>query len=345
MSIDERDRLSAKRDRTARFYRVVRFLEGRGDRGATPEEIAAAVGMSKRTVYRDLKAIEDELLLPVWSEEGRFGLADSGLLPALSLTREEAMAVFLSARLIARYADAYDPDLGAAFQKLAEGLPPILARHIIDSVDLLSRLRPADPGRRSIIRSLTGAWADRRVVELRYRAGTYDVRKGTRRARVRPYLIEPSLTTRALYLIGFDETRAAVRTFKIDRIESVSPTTDRFDPPSEEAIENSLAVAWDIISDQPRTEVRLRFSAGVAGRVQETRWHPTQVVETGPEGSLEWQATVAGTVEIRSWILGWGADVEVLAPAELRAEIGLILATAADRYRPSSHSPRGSRVP
>ena len=42
MSIDERDRLSAKRDRTARFYRVVRFLEGRGDRGAAPEEIAAA---------------------------------------------------------------------------------------------------------------------------------------------------------------------------------------------------------------------------------------------------------------------------------------------------------------
>jgi proteasome accessory factor B len=335
VSIDERDRLSAKRDRTARFYRVVRFLEGRGDRGAAPEEIAAAVGMSKRTVYRDLKAIEDELLLPIWSEEGRFGLADSGLLPALSLTREEAMAVFLSARLMARYADEYDPDLGAAFQKLAEGLPPVLARHIVDSGDLLSRLRPADPGRRSIMRSLTGAWADRRVVELRYRSGTYDATKGTRRARVRPFLIEPSLTTRALYLIGFDETRAAVRTFKIDRIESVTPTTDRFEPPSEEAIEGSLGAAWDIISDQPASQIRLRFSPAVAGRVQETRWHPTEVVEPAEDGSLVWQAVVSGTVEIRSWILGWGADVEVLAPAELRAEIGTILAAAAARYRPA----------
>ena len=53
---DERDRLSAKRDRTARFYRVVTFLEGRGERGATPVEIAQAVGMSKRTAYRDLVA-------------------------------------------------------------------------------------------------------------------------------------------------------------------------------------------------------------------------------------------------------------------------------------------------
>ena len=91
-------------------------------------------------------------------------------------------------------------------------------------------------------------------------------------------------------------------------------------------------MAWDIISDQPTAEVSLRFSSAVAGRVQETRWHPSQVVEVEPGGSLAWRATVAGVVEIRSWILGWGADVEVLEPADLRAEIRSILAAAASRY-------------
>jgi predicted DNA-binding transcriptional regulator YafY len=114
----------------------------------------------------------------------------------------------------------------------------------------------------------------------------------------------------------------------------VTPTVDRFEPPAEAVMETSLAAAWDIISDQPATEVRLRFSATVAGRVQETRWHPTQAVALAPDGSLTWSATVAGTVEIRSWILGWGADVEVLAPAELRAEIGSILATSVAHYHP-----------
>ena len=38
------------------------------------------------------------------------------------------MAVVLSARLMVRYADKYDPDLAAAFEKLAEILPPALAR-------------------------------------------------------------------------------------------------------------------------------------------------------------------------------------------------------------------------
>ena len=30
---------------------------------------------------------------------------------------------------------------------------------------------------------------------------------------------------------------------------------------------------------------------------------------------------VGGIKEIRSWVLSWGADVEVLAPAELRDEV------------------------
>ena len=33
------------------------------------------------------------------------------------------MAVVLSARLMVRYADKYDPDLAAAFEKLERGLP------------------------------------------------------------------------------------------------------------------------------------------------------------------------------------------------------------------------------
>ena len=41
---------------------------------------------------------------------------------------------------------------------------------------------------------------------------------------------------------------------------------------------------------------------------------------------------MAGLHEIKIWILGWGADVEVLEPAELRAEVAADLRRAADRY-------------
>ena len=72
-------------------------------------------------------------------EKCRWGVDEGALLPALRLTREEAMAVFLSARLMARYADEYDPDLGAAFQKLAEALPAVLGRHVERAIDQMAR--------------------------------------------------------------------------------------------------------------------------------------------------------------------------------------------------------------
>ena len=75
-----------------------------------------------------------------------------------------------------------------------------------------------------------------------------------------------------------------------------------------------LRRAWDIIADQPATDIVLRFRPDVAGRVMEASWHPSQRVAELADGSLEWRATVAGTIEIRLWILSWGSDVEVLAP-------------------------------
>jgi predicted DNA-binding transcriptional regulator YafY len=47
---------------------------------------------------------------------------------------------------------------------------------------------------------------------------------------------------------------------------------------------------------------------------------------------LTWRATVAGTIEIRLWILSWGDDVEVLEPPELRADVTATLRRALIRY-------------
>jgi proteasome accessory factor B len=86
-------------------------------------------------------------------------------------------------------------------------------------------------------------------------------------------------------------------------------------------VERALRSAWDIIADQDSAAIELRFAPSVAARVLETTWHPTQRVETAPDGSLTWRATVAGAIEIRLWILSWGDDVEVIAPESLRNDV------------------------
>ena len=324
------DAVGRKRDRLARFYRVTTYLESHPE-GATPDQIAAFVGMSRRNAYRDLRALQEELDIPLWAERGRWGISDRAFLPAFRLTRAEAMAVFLAARLMARYADAYDPDLAAAFQKLGEALPPVLARHVQRTLDVMAA-RPLDPVGSRNLHLITQAWAERRVVELTYDPSTYDPTRQPREARVRPYLIEPSADSHALYLIGFDETKGGLRTFKLERIRSLAISPVAFEPPPDGEIEAALDRAWGIVADQPVVEVVLRFAPSVASRVAETTWHPTQAAVRNADGSLTWRARGSGTFEIRPWILGWGADVEVLEPEALRAEIGGIVHAAAARY-------------
>ena len=152
-----------------------------------------------------------------------------------------------------------------------------------------------------------------------------------REARVHPWYIEPSIATHALYLFGFDETRDAPRTFKIDRIRDLSVTGQTFDPPHE-SVEDAFTNAWDIIADQPVVDVVVRFDAGIAARVREATWHPSQHVEAQPDGSLIWRGRVSGTIEIRLWILSWGSQVEVLEPADLRADVAATYRAAAARY-------------
>jgi predicted DNA-binding transcriptional regulator YafY len=331
LDLSERDTVAGrKRDRVARFYRVATYLATHPD-GVTPDEIARFLGMSRRNAYRDLRALDDELGMPVWAEGGRWGLEREALLPAFRLSQGEAMAVFLSSRLMAKYADAYDPELAAAFQKLGEALPPVLGQHVHRTLDVMAR-RPPDPEGTRRLRALTRAWAERRVVELTYDTSTYDPGRPARTARVHPYLIEPSTETHALYLIGWDETRSAIRTFKLERIRQLTVTPETFEAPPDGVVEEALEKAWGIIADQGAVEVDLRFAPAVASRVNETTWHPTQSVRLEADGSLRWQATISGTVEIRSWILSWGPDVEVVAPVTLRDEVAGLLAAAAERY-------------
>ena len=67
--------------------------------------------------------------------------------------------------------------------------------------------------------------------------------------------------------------------------------------------------------------VRLRFAKIYAPYVLEREWHPTQVVKTRRDGSLDLSLTVNDLLEVKRWVLSWGAGVEVLAPRELRREV------------------------
>ncbi len=335
------DRAGLKWDRSARYLKIARVLHQHRD-GIGAAAIADLVGVSKRTVYRDLEAMERDAGLPIWQDGGRYGLEEDAFLPPLDLTLHEAMTLFLAARALAKASDEYDSELIGAFVKLAAILPPVLADHVQATTDIVAK-RPPDARFTRVFRTLSEGWARGRVVEIDYDAAAYDPSRGVRHARVRPYAIEPSALTHALYLIGWDEERRGERTFKVERIREASLTPATFDSSEGAGAAAHLARGWDVIADQPLQAVAIRFSPAVARRVAETRWHASQVLEPRADGSVVWRGRVAGLSEIQVWILGWGADAEVLEPPELRKEVADQLRRAAERYEGDEDGPAVTR--
>jgi proteasome accessory factor B len=320
-----------KWDKAARYLKIAMILRDHPE-GISAVDLAKRVGVSKRTVYRDIDAMTMDAELPIWADAGKFGLEAGAFLQPLALTLHEATTLFLAARMLAKTSDEHDTELIGAFVKLAQILPRALAEHVQATVDVFATT-PEKPEFTRVFRVLAEAWAGRRVVEIEYDSGVYDPSKGPRRTRVRPLFIEPSALTHALYLIGWDEERNARRTFKVERILSASLTPRTFDEPEGEAPASELLRAWDVIADEEPIDVVIRFSPAVAKRAAETRWHPSQVIEEQPDGSLTWRGRIAGSREIRVWIMGWGADAQVLEPASLRDDIAAELSRAASLYR------------
>lgn len=324
------DRAGSKWDRAARLMKIVTVLHAHGNQGISAADLAKRVGVSKRTIYRDLAGMERDADVSLWSDDGRYGIAEGTFLPPLNLTLPEAMAFFLAARLLTKATDELDTEIIGAFVKLAEILPDVLAEQLQETAAVFAET-PRDEDFTRVLRSLTQALAGHRIVEIDYEAGVYDPTKGIRRARVHPYAIEPSAMTRALYLIGYDEERQARRTYKVERIREVSVTPRTF-PAQAAAVAAEMRRAWDIVGDDTPVDLVIRFVAEVAARVSETTWHPSQALEPQADGSLIWRARVAGLLEVRSWILGWGAQAEVIEPAELREWVIGQLAEATRHY-------------
>lgn len=326
------DQVGRKRDRLARLLRVVSILysSGSGEAGVAVGEIARLTGMTTRTVYRDLRALEDELGVPVFqAARGHYGIDRKFFLPPLRLSVPEAIVLFLASRLIARWSDQYDAAVVSAFTKLADALPQPIARHVAATMLTVGSSDPNEPFSRSFSAVARG-WAEGRVVEIDYDPGTAP----RKRTRVHPYFLEPDAALRSVYLIGHDETAGAMRTYKVERIRSATLTTDRYEIPDDFDPDAWLANSWGIWSSEgtPTVDIRVRFDASVAHRVREAVWHRSQRITELAGGGVELAVTVAGIVEIQPWILSWGGAAEVLEPPELRDAVAESVRRAAGRY-------------
>jgi predicted DNA-binding transcriptional regulator YafY len=288
-------------------------------------DMARQLRVDRRTVYRDLDFLCDQGV-PLWQEAGRFGVNRSRYFSPIRLSFHEALALVLAGLLLSRTIDERNPHVTSALRKLAATLPFPLATHLERAA---GRVQTHTDGFRhvAILEAVAEGWAAGRKVQVEYRSP----RSGALRTRVfAPYAMEP--TAVGIYIIGFDDWANAIRTFKLERLESAQVLDASYTIPAEFDPETHLAASWGIMSGSEVVEVALRFSATAAPHLHERRWHPSQTLEPTPDGGCLFRVQISAPLEMQPWIRSWGAQVEVLAPDWLRDRIRLELRQAADQY-------------
>ncbi len=230
--------------RADRLTMILDVLQER--RVMTAQELSTHLGVSKRTIYRDIQTLSEQGI----SIEGEAGVgyALSGhvRLPPLMFSREELEALWLGTRIVSEWSDE---GLGQAAQgamaRIRAVIPPHMERHLEESSLLVP---PVGATRRNHgpMPEIRRALDEKRKLRLSYTR--YDGQKSTRV--VRPLAL--SFWNRGWLLSAWCEKRKGFRSFRMDRIEQFTVMRMRFrDEPGKSLSEFYAGMQRDLEEGQP----------------------------------------------------------------------------------------------
>jgi len=309
-------------DQLGRQWRIMQTLIS-SKHGKSVGDLAADLDCHPRTVYRDLDALQIAGF-PIYTDkiEGKnfWSVLDTikQQIP-IPFSFPELMALYFSRDMLKVFRGTVLFDsLESLFQKIKTTLPEESIGYLENVEQTLHvAIRPYKEYDRfkEIIRGANDAAREKKTVEIAYFAMS---RRKESKRRVDPYRIW--FFNGTFYLIGYCHLRREIRIFALDRIKMLHRTGESFEIPEDFDLDDFMRLSFGVYQGESQ-KVKVRFSADIAGYVKEKIWHETQKLTPRKDGSLDFEAEVAGTEEIRFWIMTWGANAEVLEPASLREEV------------------------
>jgi predicted DNA-binding transcriptional regulator YafY len=295
---------------------MLELLQTGGQR--TVGDLAARLGVDERTVRRYAEHLAD-LGVPVTAQRGRYGgyrLAPGYKLPPLMLTDDEAVAVVLGLRA-AEHAGLGTTEHAAtasALAKVSRVLPRALGQRLDDllsTAQFTTPVRATAPAGAETLLGLASAVQARRTVVIGYTA--WDGRESQRELDVYGVVFHSG----RWYATGYDHDRHDVRTFRMDRIDSVTQGEGSYVVPADfdartQVVTGIAAVRWShevsVVLRTTLADASERLPPST-GRLSE---HVDGVLlETRAEHLDGMARMLAG--------LGW--DFEVITPDALRDEV------------------------
>jgi predicted DNA-binding transcriptional regulator YafY len=299
----------------------------RGGRFPNCRTLAAKIEVTPKTIQRDISFMRDQLGLPLEYhaiKHGFFYSQEVHEFPMLQLSRNDLVALFLARHALEPLRGTrLERMLRESFSKIAEACPGEISIQWQELDDIFSvkaaGVLAADV---TLFGDLLDAVRGCREVSFDYHKLT--AQQPARRT-VRPHHV--GQIEHGWYLIAFDPSRRAMRTFALQRISNLMMLKTKFTREPGFSARDHLGGGfgvWSYAGEARRLhQVLIRFEGYAARVVAERQWHPTQAVrKLKPDGSqIEFQADLSGLEEITRWVLSWGSKARVLGPPELQQRV------------------------
>ncbi|MHB8836355.1 MAG: helix-turn-helix transcriptional regulator [Candidatus Methylomirabilia bacterium] len=316
-------------DRIYSFDRILRHARYPVSRATLQERLEC----SRATVGRIIGEMRDFFGAPIEYDRSargyRYAETEDGPyeLPGLWFNASELHSLLAAHQLLS---NAQPGLLEADLAPLRVRIQRILKARGIDSGEAGRRVRILCMAARRLepepFRTVAGAVLGRHRLHLAYHGRARDER--TERQ------VSPQRLTHYRdnwYLDAWDHSRRALRSFSVDRILSAQQLPQGAKDIADARLDEHFATAYGIFAGKPKHTALLRFSGESARWVADEVWHPDQRGwHEGEEYFLE--IPYADPRELIRDILKHGADVTVISPLPLRAEVERCLKVALNNY-------------
>ena len=314
-----------------RLDRIVEILiQLQSRRLIRAQDLADHFQVSLRTIYRDIKSLE-QAGVPLIGEAGLgYSLADGYRLPPITFSREEALSFASTEKIIHQYLDEKTKRL---YQSAIAKIRAVLNSGEIDMIDTVDRqIIVSDRGPAlfpdqvpHVLSSTIEAIASRKQLRLGY--------QGIRDSRPQTRLIEPIGILHEIgfwYIVAYCLERKDLRQFRSDRVHDIELLSSRF-------VSHHGTMA-DFIARRkqqyarPLSEVRILVDKAYAHYMHSQRHHYGFIREEVHDTQVE-MVFACGDIQqaLPRWLLMFADKIDIVSPDQLRENLQKLMETICTR--------------
>ncbi len=312
-------------NRVDRLHAILTVLQSK--RIVRAEDLATRFEISIRTVYRDIRALE-EGGIPIGAEAGvGYFLTEGFHLPPVMFTNEEARTLLLAGKFIEKLSDA---SINSSFVSAITKIRAVLDNDKKDELDGLEHkiaVLPFSPGVFQTedlqINPIKQALANNNVLRLEYKSGKDESSER---------IVEPvglCYYSAKWHLIAYCRLRNDYRDFRLDRITKFNLLSERFmriKHPSLQEYLDKMSKELELIP------VRIKVNISVLPHIQDSKYHMGHVEEERIGDEMLMTFSTMSLSYFSRWLLSFGLNAEVIYPEALKVEMKNLVTDLSQRY-------------